>query len=147
MVLRGAIAVFGDHHATNRLPYALGFLLMSVCIFRFVSIRCPATYAAAAMIFPALTGVGYYATEMRAYGLELGAAGVALVAWQEAALGGGGGSPFRFCSPVSRLRFPAITMRRCCGFPLDWRNSRGFGTGENLTFRWDWPCSSRRFRY
>lgn len=87
LVLRGALAVFGDHHATNRLPFALGFLLMCVCVFRFVSLRCPVAYAAGAMIFPVVTGVGYYATELRCYGLELGAVGVALVSWQEAARG------------------------------------------------------------
>jgi hypothetical protein len=87
LVLRGAMTIFGDHHATNRLPFALGYLLMCVCIYRFVSRHCPAVYAIAAMIFPTLTGVVYYATEIRGYGIELGMTGLALVCWQEAAAG------------------------------------------------------------
>jgi hypothetical protein len=87
LILRGAIAVFGDHPATNRLPFALGYLLMCVCIYRFVSRHSPAVYAIAAMIFPALTGVVYYATEIRGYAIELGMTGLALVCWQEAAAG------------------------------------------------------------
>jgi len=37
------------------------------------------------MIFPALTSVFYFATEMRCYGILLGLTGIALVCWQHAA--------------------------------------------------------------
>jgi len=87
IVLRASMKFLGDSPVTNRLPFAIGYLVMCLCIFRFVSRRCPAVYAAAAMIFPAVTSVFYYATEIRSYGLLLGLTGVALVCWQAASEG------------------------------------------------------------
>src|SRR5437899_813675 len=87
LILRANMALFGDNPVANRIPVALGYLVMCLCIFVFVSRRCPAVYAAAAMIFPALSQVFYYATEIRCYGILLGLTGVALVCWQQAAEG------------------------------------------------------------
>jgi hypothetical protein len=84
LVLRGDMALFGDSALAIRIPVIAGYLVMCLCIFLFVARRAPAVYAAAAMIFPALTGVFYYATEMRCYGLLLGLTGVAMVCWQQA---------------------------------------------------------------
>src|SRR4051812_21399913 len=39
LILRANIAVFGDSPSANRIPVALGFLIMSVCIYLFVSRR------------------------------------------------------------------------------------------------------------
>jgi len=79
-----AFSVFGVNHLSARAPNILGFLLMSVCVFRFVGKRCPSTFAAAAMLLPLLTGAYAFADEARPYGLVLGFAGLALVLWQEA---------------------------------------------------------------
>lgn len=80
-----AIKLFGDHPVTDRLPNAIAFLVMCLCIYRFVARRCPKLYAFAALIFPAVSGVMYYATEARGYALVLGFSGLALVCWQAAA--------------------------------------------------------------
>src|SRR5207237_1162969 len=63
--------------------FILGFWLMTVCIFRFVSRRCPPIYAAAAMIFPLITSAFYYACEARPYALVMGFTALALVCWQQ----------------------------------------------------------------
>ena len=83
LLLRGTMAVFGDGPVVDRIPFAIGYLICCICIFVFVARRCPGVYAAAAMIFPALTLMFYYATEIRCYALELGLTGIALVCWQE----------------------------------------------------------------
>jgi hypothetical protein len=82
LVLRGTMALFGDGPVVDRMPFVLGYLICCICIFVFVARRCPAVYAGAAMIFPTLTLMFYYATEIRCYGLELGLTGIALVCWQ-----------------------------------------------------------------
>ncbi len=87
IVLYASMKLLGDNPVADRLPFALGFLVMSLAIYRFVARRLPVEYAVAAMIFPAASGVFYYATEIRCYGLELGCAGLALVCWQEASDG------------------------------------------------------------
>ncbi len=87
LVLRASMHFLGDNPVFNRVPYALGYLVMCLCIYRFVARRCPAGFAAAAMIFPAVTSVFYYATEIRCYGLLLGLTGVVLVCWQQASEG------------------------------------------------------------
>jgi len=81
---RGACILLGENPWSVRLPAMLGFLLMSVCVFRFVARRCPSSYAAAAMLFPLLTSAYDYADEARPYGLLLGFTGLLLVLWQRA---------------------------------------------------------------
>ena len=79
-----AMRMFGDGPVVDRFPFTLGYLIFCVCIFVFIARRSPAVYAAAGMIFPALTLMFFYATELRPYGLVLGCAGLALVCWQAA---------------------------------------------------------------
>lgn len=83
LLMRASIAVFGDNHAAIRVPYIIGFWLMSIGVFRFVSRRCSPIYGAAAMIFPLITSVFYYACETRPYALLMGLTAVALVCWQQ----------------------------------------------------------------
>ncbi len=82
LLVKGTIAVFGDSLLTVRLPFILSYLLMCLCIYRFVSRRCPAVYALAAMIFPAIAATFYYATEIRGYAVLMGMTGLALISWQ-----------------------------------------------------------------
>ncbi|HYL34753.1 MAG TPA: hypothetical protein VEV17_02440 [Bryobacteraceae bacterium] len=87
LVLRVTMRAFGDGPVTDRMPFAMGYLVLCMSIFIFVVRRCPAIYAAAAMILPMLTASFYFATEIRCYGLLLGFTGIALVSWQAAAEG------------------------------------------------------------
>jgi hypothetical protein len=84
---RTAHAVFGDGPIATRLPAILGFLLMLLCVFRFVANRCGVTLGFAAMFVPALSGAYAFAYEARSYGMVLGFCGLSLVFWQ-AATGG-----------------------------------------------------------
>lgn len=77
----------GPTELAVRLPEVLGFWLMSLCLFRFISKRLSALYGFAAMMFP-LTTIAYeYAYEARPYGMVLGFASLALLCWQEATEG------------------------------------------------------------
>lgn len=79
------LAVFGENQFVLRVPATLGFLLMTLCVFRFTLNRLPAVYAFLAMVFPLLTGAVYYGQEGRGYGLVLGFATLSLLCWQTAA--------------------------------------------------------------
>jgi hypothetical protein len=81
---RAAFQLFGDGPVATRLPAMLGFLVMSVCLFRFVSHRTNALYGFVALIFPWITGAARYAYEARSYGLVLGFSALSLVCWQSA---------------------------------------------------------------
>ncbi len=61
----------------------LGFWVMCLCLFLFVSRR-SALYGFVAMLFPLVTGAYYYAYEARPYGIVLG---FSLVCWQSAVAG------------------------------------------------------------
>jgi hypothetical protein len=78
-------AAFGNSELVTRLPAILGFLVMSLCIFHYVSRYGSRLAALAAMTFPLITGAYYYASEARAYGMVLAFGGLAAVFWQSAA--------------------------------------------------------------
>jgi len=84
LFLKACTVLFGDNAVADRLPFSAFFLVLCVCIFQFVSKHCPAVYAGAAMIFPALTTAFYWATEIRGYAMVLGFTGLALLCWQQA---------------------------------------------------------------
>jgi hypothetical protein len=84
---RAAFRLFGDGPVAARLPAMIGFLAMSVCLFRFVAKRTNAVYGFVAMLFPWITGARRYAYEARAYGLVLGFSALALLCWQSACEG------------------------------------------------------------
>jgi hypothetical protein len=76
--------VFGDSAFAIRFPGTLGFAVMCVCIYIFTRVRTNNLYAMGAALFPFSSGVLYYATEGRPYGIELGFCGLMLVSWQAA---------------------------------------------------------------
>jgi Dolichyl-phosphate-mannose-protein mannosyltransferase len=76
--------VFGDNAFAIRFPGTVGFAVMCVCIYIFTSVRTNRLYAMGAALFPFSSGVLYYATEGRPYGIELGFCGLMLVSWQAA---------------------------------------------------------------
>src|SRR5262245_65490298 len=87
LITRAAFALFGVNSLSVRLPEVLGFWVMSLCLFRFVSKRSSALYGFAAMLVPLITVAYDYAYEARPYGLVLGFCGLALLCWQSAAEG------------------------------------------------------------
>jgi dolichyl-phosphate-mannose-protein mannosyltransferase len=87
LITRMSLFLFGANGLATRLPEVLGFLVMSLCLFRFVAKRFSALSGFAAMLFPLVTSAYYYAYEGRPYGIVLGFAGVSLACWQSAAEG------------------------------------------------------------
>lgn len=87
LLTRTSFSLFGINHLSVRLPEILGFWIMSLCLFHFVSKRSSALYGFAAMLFPLATAAYDYAYEARPYGLLLGLSALSLVCWQSAAEG------------------------------------------------------------
>src|SRR4029077_19684334 len=75
---------FGEHPWALRLPAILGFLLMMLCIYRFVAKRTSPVYGLVAMVMPLVTAAHEYAYEASGYGLLLGFAAFAILCWQQA---------------------------------------------------------------
>jgi hypothetical protein len=67
-----------------RLPEIVGYLIMMGSLCLFIGRRLPLSFAVPAVSFALLSEAYEYSYEARAYGIELGCAGVALVAWQAA---------------------------------------------------------------
>ena len=82
LLVRALEPVFGDGPLALRLPSLVGFWVMSLCVYRYVSRRLPAEFGFAAMLLPFCTNAAYYMAEARPYGLVLGLTGLALVSWQ-----------------------------------------------------------------
>lgn len=87
IITRISLSLFGINELAIRLPEVVGFWLMSLCLFWFVSKRSSALYGFAAMLFPLVTEAYYYAYEARPYGIVLGFAGLSLICWQSAVEG------------------------------------------------------------
>lgn len=77
-----SLELFGEGHVSLRLPAMLGLLLLSVCLYYFVSYRTSRIFGLAAVLIVLAGSGAYYATEARGYGLVLGFAGLALLCWQ-----------------------------------------------------------------
>ena len=87
IITRISMFLFGVNELATRIPEVVGFWVMSLCLFWFVSKRTSSLYGLAAMLFPLMTEAYYYAYEARPYGIVLGFAGLSLVCWQSAAAG------------------------------------------------------------
>jgi hypothetical protein len=85
VVTRAFQRLFGNSELATRLPAILGFLVMLLCVFHFVSRYGSRLAGLTAMSFPLITGAYYYAAEARAYGMMLGFVGLAAVCWQSSA--------------------------------------------------------------
>jgi hypothetical protein len=79
------IGWFGINEVSVRLPAMVGFWIFCLCLFQFVRHRKGALFGFSALLLPILTDAFGYATEARAYGVELAFCGVVLIAWQAAA--------------------------------------------------------------
>jgi hypothetical protein len=87
VLTRASLSLFGESNIALRLPSILGFWVMSLCLFWFVSKRSTSLYGLAAILFVLTTGAYYYAFEARPYALVLGFSGLALICWQSLAEG------------------------------------------------------------
>jgi hypothetical protein len=85
LLTRASFSVLGIFELSVRLPEVVGFWIMSLCLFYFVSKRSSALYGFAAMLFPLATAAYDYAYEARPYGVVLGFSALALLCWQSAA--------------------------------------------------------------
>jgi hypothetical protein len=84
ILTHASMSLFGSGPFALRLPAVLGFLVMELCLFRFVARRTSRIVAFAAMLVPFTTQAVSFAMEARGYGLLLGMTGLALIAWQAA---------------------------------------------------------------
>ena len=85
LLTRGTFALLGTGQLAIRLPEIVSFLIMMLCLYRFVSVISSPFYGLIAMITPLVTDAYRYAYEARPYALVLGFSAVALVCWQETA--------------------------------------------------------------
>jgi hypothetical protein len=81
LIVQATLHLVGGSEKMVRLPFTGGFLLMCACLYGCVRRRYSAGYALAAMLIPAVCGVFYYASELRTYGIVLGAVAFALWCW------------------------------------------------------------------
>jgi hypothetical protein len=84
IVERASTGIFGNSEWALRLPALIGCWLTSIALYLFVRRRASASCAWIAATCPWLTGAAYFVTEARSYGLALGCASFALLAWQAA---------------------------------------------------------------
>ena len=73
--------VISNDHLALRLPASLGFMVMCLCLYGMARRRCPAPYAALALLTLPITAAFQQATNARPYGLMLGFVGLALFCW------------------------------------------------------------------
>jgi len=85
LMVRFSHVLFGDGNLATRLPMLIGFWIMLLCIYRFLSRRVTWPFALLGLLFPMLTYMWPYSFEGRAYGIALAGVGIALVSWQNAA--------------------------------------------------------------
>lgn len=81
-------SLFGESELALRLPVLIGFWVMSLCLYRFVSRGCTPLYGLVALLLPVATTAYDYAFEARPYGVVLGLCGLAMVFWQSYARDG-----------------------------------------------------------
>lgn len=82
LVTKTSELLFGEGQIGMRLPEILGYWVLCLSLYRFVSRRAGTMAGYVAMAFPVLTGAFYYAYEARPHGIVLGFCGLALVCWQ-----------------------------------------------------------------
>lgn len=84
LLVHAVMKAQGPAEIMKRIPMMLGFLVMCLSLYGFTSRRYGRSYGVVALLLPVLTGVFYYATELRAYPIVLGAVAFALWCWQSA---------------------------------------------------------------
>ena len=85
LITRASERIFSDGLIGIRVPEIVGFWILCICLYVFVSKRAGVLAGMVAAIFPVLTGANFYIQEARPYGLLFACGGIALIAWQNAA--------------------------------------------------------------
>jgi len=70
----------------SRLPFTFAYLVMCLCVYRFVHRRYPAGFALATMIYFLNSAIFTFATVARSYALVLAGASIAMFSWQSVML-------------------------------------------------------------
>jgi cbb3-type cytochrome oxidase subunit 3 len=86
LITRASIGLFGLNAFALRLPAMVGFWIMCLCLFVFVSRRTSKLYGLMASVFPLITFPFFYSYEARPYGIVLGFCALALLSWQSATM-------------------------------------------------------------
>ncbi len=84
LIQRADRALFGEGQVAMRLPAMVGFWILCLSLYRFVTKRAGPVVGWTAMVLPVLTGAYFYAYEARPHGIVLGLCGAALVCWDAA---------------------------------------------------------------
>ncbi|MCI0602237.1 glycosyltransferase family 39 protein [bacterium] len=87
MITKFCLLLFGTNEISVRLPEMIGFLVMSLSLYRIVSHRTSSIHGLIAMLFPMITSALYFSYEARPYGLLLGCSAMAFLCWQRAVEG------------------------------------------------------------
>ena len=82
LVVHATLRWIGSNEVLVRSPFEAGFLVMCLCLFGITTRRYGAGYGLAALLLPAISGTFYYASELRTYGIILGAISIAIYCWQ-----------------------------------------------------------------
>lgn len=86
LLVRASNTLVGAGPLATRLPAMIGFWLMLLAVYTFVSRRCGPLYGWIALLVPLATwAYPNAAYEARPYGLVLGCCGLSLISWQRAA--------------------------------------------------------------
>lgn len=81
LATRGSLAVLGDSAYAARFPAIIGFLVGSLCFYRYVERRLTPVYGLLAVMVFWSTPLFRYSTEARAYGLLFGFFGLVILAY------------------------------------------------------------------
>jgi Dolichyl-phosphate-mannose-protein mannosyltransferase len=98
LIVHATLRLIGSSEVLVRTPFEAGFLLMCLCLFGITARRYGAGYALSALLLPAMSGTFYYASELRTYGIILGAIAFAIYCWQGIDSGG----------TARRIRIPGV---------------------------------------
>jgi 4-amino-4-deoxy-L-arabinose transferase-like glycosyltransferase len=84
LAVRASTALLGQSGYAVRLPSIVGYLVGSLCLYRFIALNLNAWYGLLAMLVFWANPFFYYATEARPYALVIGFLGLSLLCWQQA---------------------------------------------------------------
>jgi hypothetical protein len=82
LIVQRTLHWIGQSEVLARIPFEAAFLAMCLCLYGITARRYGAGYALSALLLPAISGTFYFASEMHAYALVLGAVSFALYCWQ-----------------------------------------------------------------
>jgi Dolichyl-phosphate-mannose-protein mannosyltransferase len=85
LLMRAASSLWPDPHVSFRIPSIVGYWLLSISLFRFVTRRTSAVYGTTAMLAPYVV-THVWAADARPYGPAVGLLAVGFAAWQSATL-------------------------------------------------------------